>query len=67
MDFKGSFGPFGEKNVIWPVAVSSVKSKSHPVVEEKGKKYEKIHSNLCIFLNHFNVLPFINVFLRQID
>ena len=35
MDFEGSFGPFGEKNVIWPVTVSSVKSKSHPVVQER--------------------------------
>ena len=49
MDFKGSFGPFGEKNVIWPVTVSSVKSKSHPVVQERGKKYEKTHSNQYIF------------------
>ena len=41
MDFEGSFGPFGEKNVIWPVTVSSVKSKSHPVFQERGKKYKK--------------------------
>ena len=49
MDFEGSFGPFGEKNVRWPVTASSVKSKSQPVVQERGKKYEKIHSNQYIF------------------
>ena len=53
MDFEGSFGPFGEKNVIWPVTVSSVKSKSHPVVQERGKKYEKILKQSVHFLKSF--------------
>ena len=49
MDFEGSFGPFGEKNVIWPVTVSPVKSKSHSVVQERRKKYEKILNSQYIF------------------